>query len=103
MYQTDVWGKPSYARFEQIALTNDTITVKVKLFDSKGIPCLDATNWVRYSIAGDGQLIENQGTSTGSRYVQMTNGTSIIRIKTNKGKSVVSAAVKGVETVLLTL
>jgi len=35
--------------------------------------------------------------------VQMTNGTSIIRIKTNKGKSVVSAAVKGVETVLLTL
>ena len=103
MYQTDVWGKPSYATLEKIATANDTTTVQVKLFDSKGTPCLDATNWVRYSIAGDGQLIENQGTSSGSRYVQMTNGTSIIRIKTNKGKSVVSAAVKGVETVLLTL
>jgi beta-galactosidase len=103
MYQTDVWSKPSYATVEKIATTNDTTTVQVKVFDSKGIPCLDATNWVRYSIAGDGQLIENQGTSSGSRYVQMTNGTSIIRIKTNKGKSVVSAAVKGVETVLLTL
>ncbi len=54
MYQTDVWSKPSYATVEKIATTNDTTTVQVKVFDNKGIPCLDATNWVRYSIAGDG-------------------------------------------------
>ena len=39
-------------------------------------------------LAGDGKLIDNQGTSSGSRIVELYNGRAIIRVKLNDGKSV---------------
>ena len=47
----------------------------------------DHANWVRFGLAGDGKLMDNLGTSTGSRYVQMCNGIAIIKIKTNGGNT----------------
>ena len=49
------------------------------------------------------KLLDDLGTSSGSRYVQMYNGRAIIRVKTNGGKSVVSAKVDGVSSVFLQL
>ncbi|MDB5221392.1 MAG: glycoside hydrolase family 2 protein [Chitinophagaceae bacterium] len=102
-YQTEKWGKPAKATIEKIKEENGIVTVQVKLSDDKNIQCLDAVNWVRFGLAGDGKLIDNLGTSTGSRYVQMYNGIAIIRVKTNGGKSVVSAKVDGVQTVFINL
>lgn len=100
-YQAEKWGKPAKAIIEKIAETKDIATIRVKLVDDKNIQCLDAVNWVRFGIVGDGQLIDNLGTSTGSRYVQMYNGIAIIRVRINGGKSVVSGKVDGVQGVLI--
>lgn len=102
-YQTDTWGKPAKLDIEKIKEENGIATVQVKLLDEKGTPCLDATNWVRFGLAGDGKLIDNQGTSSGSRYVQMYNGRATIKIQTNKGVNVVSAQSAGMKTVMIDL
>ncbi len=69
------------------------VTIQAKLLDDKNVQCLDSANWIRFGLAGDGELIDNQGTSSGSRYVQLYNGRAVIKIKTKIGKSVVSAKV----------
>jgi beta-galactosidase len=102
-YQSDKWNKPSKLAIEKLSEENGIASVQVKLLDDKNIQCMDAANWVRFGLAGDGKLIDNQGTSTGSRYVQMYNGAAIIRVNTNGGKSVVSAKVDGVPTSILSL
>lgn len=47
------------------------------------VPCLDAANVISFEAAGDGKLIQNLGTSTGSRRVQAYNGRAAIRIDLN--------------------
>lgn len=96
IYQTDKWAKPSQLKLELIKNEKGEITVQAILTDDKNIVCLDASNWIRFQLAGDGELIDDLGTSDGSRYVQMYNGRAVISVKTNKGKSVVSAKVEGV-------
>lgn len=98
-YQTDQWNKPAKLLLEKLGEENGIATVQVKLLDDKGVLCLDATNWIRFGLAGDGKLIDNQGTSSGSRYVQAYNGRAIIRMHTNGGKSVISAKSEGLTTV----
>ena len=102
-YQTEKWGKPAKMTLTEVAEENGVKTVEVKLFDDKNVQCLDAASWVRFSLAGDGKLIDNQGTSTGSRYVQTYNGRAIIKVKTNGGKSTVAVKSDGIPTVLLGL
>ncbi len=98
-YQTDKWGKPTQMLLEKIADKNGTATYQVKLLDAKNVLCLDAINYVEFSIAGDGQLMDNLGTSTGSRKLQVYNGRAMISVKTNGGKSVVSVKSADLETV----
>jgi len=98
-YQSDKWGKPTKLQLEKISEENGIATMQVKLLDEKGTTCLDAANWVRFGLAGDGKLIDNLGTSSGSRYVQAYNGRAIIRVQTNGGKSVVSVKSEGLTTV----
>lgn len=98
-YQTETWGKPAKLVIEKVKEANGIATVQARVLDEKGVQCLDATNWLRFGLAGDGKLIDNQGTSSGSRYVQMYNGRAIIRVQTNNGVSVVSAQSTGLKTV----
>ena len=102
-YQTEKWDKPAIAILEKISEENGIAVIQVKLLDNKNISCLDAANWVRFALAGDGKLIDNLGTSSGSRYVQLYNGRAIIRVKTNGGKSVISARMDGLATAFLNL
>lgn len=102
-YQTEKWGKPAKLKIEKINEKNYTATIEAKLFDNKNVQCLDAANWIRFGLTGDGKLIDDLGTSSGSRYVQMYNGRVIIRVQKNNGKSVISAKVDGVSTVFLNL
>jgi beta-galactosidase len=73
------------------------------MYDSKNVMCLDAVNLVAFSLVGDGELIKDQGTSTGSAKVQLYNGRAIIKVKTNAAKNVVAVQSKGIETVFLNL
>ncbi|MGX5818788.1 glycoside hydrolase family 2 TIM barrel-domain containing protein [Chitinophaga lutea] len=103
LYQTDKWGKPAKMQLDKIAENNGITTIQVKLLDANGVQCLDAANWVRFSLAGDGRLIDNQGTSSGSRLVQLYNGRAIIRVETGKGVNVAAVKSDGIPTVTLTL
>jgi len=102
-YQTEKWTKPALLELKKIDQHGDIATVEVKLLDSRNILCLDAINWISFGLTGDGKLIDNQGTSSGSRKVQAYNGRAIIKVKLNKGQSVVSVAAEGLKTVFTTL
>jgi beta-galactosidase len=102
-YQTEKWSKPAKLLIEKVKEENGIVTLEAKLLDDKNVQCLDAVSWIRFGLTGDGKLIDNQGTSSGSNYVQLYNGRAIISVKTNNGKSVVSAKVEGVQTIFINL
>jgi beta-galactosidase len=102
-YQSDKWSKPTKLVLQKADEKDGIGTLEVKAFDSKGILCLDAINLVEFSLTGDGSLIQDQGTSTGSRKVQLYNGRAIIRVKTNAGKSVASVKSAGLPTAFVNL
>lgn len=102
-YQTAKWGKAAKMELKKINEEAGIATIEVKLQDANGVTCLDSANWVRFALAGDGKLIDNQGTSSGSNYVQLYNGRAIIKLKAVKGSTVVSAAIDGIKTVIIQL
>ena len=63
---------------------------------------LDARNVVRFSLTGDGRLLDNLGTNTGSRKVELYNGRARIGVRL-EGPAVVSVSSEGVPTAFLTL
>jgi beta-galactosidase len=102
-YQTEKWGAPAQMTFNKIKQAGDTVTLEVKLLDARNILCLDARNQVIFGLTGDGQLIDNQGTSSGSRKVELYNGRAIISIKMAGGKSIASVKCHGIPTVFYNL
>jgi beta-galactosidase len=102
-YQTADWGDPAKVIVERIDEEHDIITVQAKILDSANVPCLDAANWINFSLAGDGTLIDNQGTSSGSSKVQAYNGRAIVKLKQNGGKNIVCVQSPSLPTVFLSL
>ena len=100
-YQTEKWSDPASLKIETLRQENGIATVQVMALDAKNVLCLSAANVVRFGIAGDGELIDNQGTSQGSRVVQLYNGRAVIRVRVKGGQSVVSARVEGLPVALL--
>lgn len=102
-YQTEKWNKPSTLIVEKISEQDGVATIQVKAVDDKGVQCLDAAQFIRFGLIGDGMLIDDLGTSSGSRYVQLYNGRAVIRVNTNKGKSKISVQSKGLPTAFFDL
>ncbi|MFC0513755.1 glycoside hydrolase family 2 TIM barrel-domain containing protein [Mucilaginibacter angelicae] len=103
VYQTDKWDKPAKLILEKIADENGFATVQVKVLDKNGVQCLDAVNWISFSLSGDGILQDDLGTSGGSRKVQAYNGRATIKVQTQNGKSVVGVQSPGLQTVFINL
>ena len=98
VYQTDKWGAPVKMALSKINQNGDIITLEVKLFDAQNVLCPDARNVVVFGLTGDGKLIDNQGTSSGSRTVEVCNGRAVIGVRLNAGKSIASIKSKGLPT-----
>jgi beta-galactosidase len=96
VYQTEKWDKPAKL---VLKLLNST-TVEATLVDAKGVLCLDARNVVRFGLAGDGRLIDNLGTSTTARKVELYNGRAQISVE-SKGKFVLSVSADALPTAFL--
>jgi beta-galactosidase len=94
IYQTQPWDKPAQLKLLQKERKGNTVTVEAKLFDAKGVLCLDAAQMIRFSLAGTGNLIDNLGTTRGSREVQLSNGRAEISIVC-KGSCTIQASQKG--------
>jgi len=103
VYQTEKWGKPSSILLEKTEEKQGVVTIQARLLDDKGVLCLDARNYIEFLLSGDGKLIDNQGTSDGSRKVQAYNGRAIISIRTNNGNNIAGVRSEGLKTVFLDL
>lgn len=101
-YQTEPWGKPLELRLFEKARKDNVITVEAKMFDAKGILCLDAASMIRFSLSGSGRLIDNQGTVRGSRELQLSNGRAEISLVLN-GDCKVQATPEGLPAATLNL
>ncbi len=103
IYQTETWGEAAELKLAEKSHTAEAVTVEATLYDSKGVLCLDARNQVHFSVAGAGKLLDNRGTSRGSRVVQLCNGRAEITLLRNDGGSVVGVATAGLPTAFCTI
>ena len=99
-YQTEEWSNPKQLKLKTYPDKGSIVWVEAQLTDNKGIPCLDAANVISFEAAGDGKLIQNLGTSTGSRKVQAYNGRAAIRIDLN-GTCQVAVKSPGIQTAFI--
>ncbi|HVU18244.1 MAG TPA: alginate lyase family protein [Candidatus Didemnitutus sp.] len=103
-YETRAWGKPDHLRLQAFPAPENHLRAEVELLDATGVVCLEASDWIRFGLAGDGRLIDNLGTVGGSRKVQLTNGRARIDVALPAGgRAVVSASVAGVPVGFLPL
>ena len=100
-YQTAKWGKEAVIELSVSDYAEGIRQVDVRLLDANGVPCLDSKKYVRFTLAGTGKLIANQGTSSGSSLVQACNGTARIRVRTNGAESVVAVSSDGLKTAFI--
>lgn len=102
-YETRPFGKPSRIEVSVSEAGQEYAWIEAELRDSNGILCLDANDFVRFESVGDGKLLENLGTSTGSGKVQAYNGRAKIKLQKNNRQSVVAVKVDGLTTVFVTV
>lgn len=97
IYQTEAWGKPAALRLRKTARTGSgaaRVTVEAHVYDADGVLCLDAQQYIRFSVTGAARLIDNLGTTRGSRDLQLANGRAQISIDA-QGPCQIHAAVDG--------
>jgi beta-galactosidase len=103
-YQTQTWSAPARLALTELHRDADKVTVEARLLDEQEVLCLDARTRVRFSIAGNGRLVDNLGTPTGSRVVELANGRARITVqRTGSETTVVAIQAKGVSGTVLTL
>ena len=95
-YQTQPWDKPAALALEVAGRAGDVVTLRARLLDAHGVPCLDARNVVRFSVAGDAALLENLGTTTGARQLELSNGSAGIRVRLTGAKAVAGVSAPGI-------
>ena len=103
-YQTKVWGQPAMFKLTELSRRTGKVTLEARLYDAQGVLCLDARNRVRFTISGNGALIDNLGTPTGSRVVELCNGRTEISVAREAGdRTTVGISSKGLPTAFLPL
>ncbi len=101
-YQVHEWKNPSRILLRNITGSNNLTEIEVQLVDVANMLCADASELVEFDLAGDGKLMINKGTASGSKKVQLKNGKAKIIIQ-NAGNTVISARIEGITTALLQL
>jgi beta-galactosidase len=102
-YQTQKWEKPARLVLEKIGQRGDSVTVQARALDQRGVLCLDARNVVRFGLTGSGRLLDNLGTSTSARKVELYNGRAVISIERSTGEAVLSVSSDRLTTAFLNI
>jgi len=102
-YQTEKWGEVTQLICKTTPVSEKEMWVEAQLCDSKGVKCLDARDYIEFGITGDDKLIENLGTSSGSRKVQAQNGSARIKVALSGKNSIVSVKSAKAKTQFVTL
>jgi beta-galactosidase len=101
-YQTEKWEKPSRLLLRNFGGPDSRKFIEARAVDARGVLCLDARSFVRFGVTGDGRLMDNLGTPSSARKVQLYNGRALISVE-QKGPAVVSVAADGLPTAFLNL
>lgn len=105
-YQTASWGDPHHIRLIVHPLNNNEKMVEALVEDKNNVKCLDFSGFVSFDAIGDVKLVENQGTSTGSRYIQASNGRARIKLllpENQENDAIVSARTKDIPIAMIKL
>jgi beta-galactosidase len=99
-YQTEAWSTPVDLRLVKTTSDPKLATVEVKIYDARGVFCVDANNTIRFSLAGQGTLLDNLGTARGSRELQLYNGRAQITVAPN-GECILGVSSGGLQSAFL--
>ncbi|MFZ4581103.1 MAG: glycoside hydrolase family 2 TIM barrel-domain containing protein [Paludibacter sp.] len=102
-YQTEKWGKVAQISCKTIPVSENEMWVEAQLCDSKGVRCLDTSDYIEFDITGDDTLLINQGTASGSSKVQAQNGRARVKVLLKGRNSVVSVKSANAKTQLIQL
>jgi beta-galactosidase len=80
-YETRAWGAPISLSLSKLKRVGTQSTIQAELLDKQGVRCLDSRKVIRFSIAGDGVMMDNLGTPFGSRTVQLCNGRAELTVR----------------------
>jgi beta-galactosidase len=69
-----------------------------RLPGATGVPCRDARKAIRFAVAGDGKLLDNLGTTTGSRRLELAHGRSSISLRLTGARAVAGLSAAGIAT-----
>jgi len=97
-YVTNQWGTPEKLDLQVVPIDSHTSWLVAHLQDAKGNICLDAKNRVEFSVVGDARLSDNQGTATGSRKVELSNGMAKIKVVFEANSWFASVKTQGIST-----
>jgi len=102
-YETRPFGKEAQIKVRIIESTPEYAWIEAEFQDEKGVVCLNSREYFRFESAGDGILVVNQGTSTGSKLVQAYNGRARIKMLKNGGETIVAVKSEGLKTTFITV
>ena len=100
-YRTQAWGPPTTLSLKEHTRENGRVLVEAQALDAQGALCLDSRIFVRFALAGDGRLLDNLGTGTGSRKIQLANGRARLGVELGAGAAAVSVSAPSLPTALL--
>lgn len=103
VYEIRKWGEEAAIELSATDNGDGTAWVDVRLVDAARVPCLDSRDYIEFSAAGDGRLIQNMGTSSGSRKVQAFNGRARIKVEKRGGETVVAVRSGDLKTAFITI
>lgn len=100
-YETRAFGKEEFIKATVIKNTKEYAWIEAELRDKNDIRCLNSKKYIYFEASGDGYLIKNQGTSTGSSKVQAYNGRARIKLMKNGGESMISIKSENLKTIFI--
>ena len=102
-YVTEAWGPADRIAVQAVPVGDGRIRIEAEVLDAQGRRCLDDKRFIRFQLAGDGTLIKNQGTPTGSSKVQTCNGVACIYLRPGAGRASVAVLSEGLKTEIVAL
>ena len=102
-YVTEKWGPASRIATRAVPMEDGRVRIEAEVLDARGRRCLDDKRFLRFQLAGDGTLIKNQGTPTGSSKVQACNGAACIYLRPGAGRSTVAVLAEGLKTEMVSV
>jgi beta-galactosidase len=100
-YETRVHDKETGIVVRMTDVDEKYTWIEIELVDKHGTICLNSREYIRFDMLGDGKLLVNQGTSTGSRRVQAFNGRGRVMFEKGRGKAQVLVTVEGIKQILV--